>query len=186
MSSPEGMETVKTAKSKRGESAKSVKSGSGETVKSGRGESALDSVEFIPRTPAVRGPLGGSHCCTATSRRSGRQCRRVISKYATVCSQHGGSAGQVRRAAQKREIVAHAAEEIQRLGYTPVTDPPRVLMELAGQSVGLKDALGAQVAALNADKLTHVDSDGREFVAALLASYATALKDASAAVGQLV
>jgi hypothetical protein len=83
-------------------------------------------------------------------------------------------------------MVAAAAEEVQRLGYTPVTDPPRVLMDLAGQSVGLKDALGAQVAALSADRLVHTDADGREFVAALLASYATALKDASSAVGQLV
>jgi hypothetical protein len=83
-------------------------------------------------------------------------------------------------------MVAKAAAEVQRLGWTPISDPAQTLMDLAGQSVGLKDALGRQVAALDADKLTHVDSDGREFVAALLSTYATALKEASASVGQLI
>jgi hypothetical protein len=52
--------------------------------------------------PAVR--------CKAHSARTGEPCRKFAVKGAVVCTVHGGSAGQVKRAAQRR--LAAAATEI--------------------------------------------------------------------------
>lgn len=144
------------------------------------------SVEVIPETDPAHRPHEGPNFCTGTSRRSGRRCRRIAGPYLTVCSNHGADAPQVRNAARKREMVAHAAAEVQARGFDPVVDPPRTLMALAGRSVRLMEVLEEQVAVIQAADLVHRDVDGREFTAALVESYARSLKDASAVVASLV
>lgn len=55
-----------------------------------------------------------SHQCTATSSRSGEQCRRRASLGAAVCVMHGAGAPQVKAAAARRLALAEAMTEYER------------------------------------------------------------------------
>lgn len=80
--------------------------------------------------------------CTARSKRSGERCRKAAIRGGGVCAMHGGSAGQVRRAAQRRLV---ESEAVRLLGVEadiePVTDPIASLALLAGEVQALKAVL---------------------------------------------
>lgn len=75
-------------------------------------------MKHAPRGPIKSRPMEpGTHGrCTAKSTRTGQQCKRAPIRGGTVCATHGGSAPQVRAAAEKRlEELKPAA--IQYLGW---------------------------------------------------------------------
>lgn len=86
--------------------------------------------------------------CRATSKRSGKRCRRFPVPGGTVCVIHGGAAPAVRAAAQRRKAEAEATALLGAIwdpDAAPVTDPVEALMSLAGKLQNAVDVLGARV-----------------------------------------
>lgn len=87
----------------------------------------------------------------------GEQCGKTPIKGATVCRTHGGSAPQVRAAAEQRQLAAAADEALKAslwpglTNATPVKDPVASLERLAGALEQLVDQAGDRVT-----KLQHV------------------------------
>lgn len=90
--------------------------------------------------------------CTATSSRTGERCKRWPVRGATVCTSHGGAAGQVRRKAASRvaEAAARAALAPYAADSEPVTDPLAALLALAGEVLAFKTYVAGRVAELDA------------------------------------
>lgn len=90
--------------------------------------------------------------CTATSKRSQERCKRAPVPGSTVCPVHGGSAPQVRRAAEQRLAVraveADAAAALAAEGVALDGDPYALLEALAAETLVLKSGWAARVAAL--------------------------------------
>lgn len=86
--------------------------------------------------------------CTATAHGSGERCRAPAIRGATVCQAHGGSAPQVRAAAQRRLAEQEAARTLSEVGVAPIDNPLQALADLVAETVALKDHLAAKVAAL--------------------------------------
>jgi len=84
--------------------------------------------------------------CTATARRTGRQCQKRAIAGARVCLSHGAAAPQVRRAAAERVAFQRAAEL---LAADATADPLEVLAAAVRASAAL---LGAAEAAVTADE----------------------------------
>ena len=175
-----------SARSGNGEGVETVKEKRTESVKSASNGNAQSSAAALPENTLAHRPHGAANFCTATARQSGRRCRRIVGEFATVCSNHGGSAPQVRNAARKRQMLARAAAEVQARGFNPVTDPAELLMRLAGESEALKSALAAKVTELSTANLVHVDRDGRENLSALLGAYREALRDTVSVTEKLI
>lgn len=92
--------------------------------------------------------------CTATSKRTGRQCESWAMHGSTVCHKHGGNARQVRAAAQRR-LDAAAAANILADGLAaaygdnvPDIDPAEAMLSAVSWKYAEVVALRAQVAAL--------------------------------------
>lgn len=101
----------------------------------------------------MAGDLMESRRCTAKSKQSGEQCRRFAVVGGTVCATHGGSAPQVRAAAQQRQLEAAAAAEVKKLWVgldqaPAVADPVLSLGRLAGALEQAVDVVGARVNSL--------------------------------------
>ena len=94
--------------------------------------------------PAVR--------CSAR-RGDGQPCRGYAIVGGSVCDAHGGRAGQVRAAAQRRVAQAKAKRIVLSEGYREVADPVTALARLAGEIEALKDALGQAAAGLEIGSL---------------------------------
>jgi hypothetical protein len=127
------------------------------------------------------GPLGSEverARCTARSKRSGERCKCWPMKGRKVCGIHGGAAGQVRAAAQRRlQAQAVAAEVEGALAYESVvgvTNPLEALSLLAGEALMLKEAFAARVNALKSLSYSAVGS-GTEQLRAEVALYERAL-----------
>lgn len=92
--------------------------------------------------------------CTATSKGSGARCKRAAIPGGTVCATHGGSAPQVRDAAERRQLEAAAEATINAMLWPglrsaePVKDPVASLERLAGALEQLVDQAGAKVSRL--------------------------------------
>ena len=84
--------------------------------------------------------LGGEQC-TATSKRSGDRCKRLV-VGGGVCVMHGGNAPQVRVRREARILAAEAAQE------APVTaaDAADVMLAAMNDSHGLLQRLKANIA----------------------------------------
>lgn len=99
--------------------------------------------------------------CSATSKRSGIQCKKPAIPGGTVCAMHGGSAPQVKAAAEQRQVEAAADQEIAKLwpglaGASPVKDPVGSMERLAGALEEMLERTGTKV-----NELSHV-SAGRD------------------------
>lgn len=107
----------------------------------------------------------GSHeKCTATAKTTKRRCTNWPIKGGRVCRMHGGSAGQVRRAAERREVTraveADAAAVLASEGVEPLTDPVGELERLAA---GTRQDVNAAAARVNAlDDIRYVSVQGAE------------------------
>jgi hypothetical protein len=83
----------------------------------------------------------GGRQCTATSKRSGEQCKRIAAPGATKCYMHGGRTAK----AQQRATEDRARAELARLDLPPVDDPLSELARITGQVIGWKDQIAAKV-----------------------------------------
>lgn len=89
--------------------------------------------------------------CTATNRR-GERCGRAPAPGCAVCRAHGGAAPQVAAAGQRQKAEADAVAELRRLlptEATPVGNPLRALLDLAGEMLAVKSAAAELVARLD-------------------------------------
>jgi hypothetical protein len=94
-------------------------------------------------------PLTDNERCTAHNK-AGQHCKMRVSKHdrdrgITVCKFHGGKAPQVQAAAARRTPEAKARAYLEKNGYEPLTDPVKVLADLAGEAVAMKDYFRSQI-----------------------------------------
>lgn len=88
--------------------------------------------------------------CTATSGRTGQPCRKPAILGGTVCATHGGSAPQVRAAANRNLVDQAATKELAHAEVKPLGDPIVALGDLAAESLAILEvakanAVGAAV-----------------------------------------
>lgn len=88
--------------------------------------------------------------CTAKAKGSGSRCKRTPAPGATVCAMHGGSAPQVKAAAEARDLESRAAVALAKLwpsvgDAVPVKDPVSSMEQLAGQLSHMLDVVGGKV-----------------------------------------
>lgn len=88
--------------------------------------------------------------CGATARTTGQRCRRAAIIGGSVCTVHGGAAGQVRAAADRRRSEDEARRAVGRLGLiADDVDPATVLLREVGRSAAVVDWIGARVAGID-------------------------------------
>ena len=114
--------------------------------------------------------------CHATNR-AGNPCGRYAISGGTTCPTHGGSAPQVRLAAQRRLATQEATAIVAAYPHEPIDDPGTALLTVAAEYVALKDELGRRAAEL--ESLAVKDRHGAEQVAAVLTGYMHALDSVS-------
>lgn len=83
--------------------------------------------------------------CTARNGR-GEQCRNRPIRGGTVCSTHGGSAPQVKAAAERRQLERQALLAVETFGLPRAIDPHEALLEELHRTAGAVSWLGAVVA----------------------------------------
>lgn len=115
--------------------------------------------------------------CAATSKRTGRQCRRAPIRGGRVCATHGGSAPAVREAARRRLLttaaLADASAVLAHEGLSDVADPLMELGRLTGEARALTLALARRVNAL--DSVTVASVHGVEQLRTEMALYERSL-----------
>lgn len=87
--------------------------------------------------------------CTAVAKGSGRRCKRPAIVGGTVCAMHGGSAPQVRAAADQRLLDRQALLAAEAFGLPREVDPHTALLEELHRTAGAVQWLGAIVADLD-------------------------------------
>jgi hypothetical protein len=96
----------------------------------------------------------GKRQCTAIAKATGERCRKAPILGGSVCAKHGGSAGQVRRAARRRleveQVEADARAVLAHQGIEAIADPFTELSRLGAELVAMKDAVAARVNSLEA------------------------------------
>jgi hypothetical protein len=116
--------------------------------------------------------------CAARCKATGERCRKYPMHGGRVCGSHGGSAGQVRAAAQRRlQARAVEAEVDAELAYQQVeavSNPLEELSLLAGEALMLKEAMAARVNALKSLSYSAAGS-GTEQLRSEVALYERAL-----------
>ncbi len=115
--------------------------------------------------------------CTGTTS-AGAPCGNYAIKGGTVCAQrHGGSAPQVRQAAQRRLATQQATALVAQYKHEALDDPATELLTVAAEFVALKSELGRRSAELST--LTATDRHGAEQISAILSSYQSSLVQVS-------
>lgn len=106
--------------------------------------------------------------CTGRTRK-GRPCRRFAITGGTVCPTHGGSAPQVKAAAQRRHVRRQAEEEwVNTFGSPIETDPTQAVLDVLSWTAGHVAWLRDRVRATSPEALvwgvtTEVDHQSGEF-----------------------
>jgi ribosomal protein L35AE/L33A len=90
--------------------------------------------------------------CNGTTSAGGR-CRKQPVKGATVCRTHGGSAPQVRAAAEQRLLERQALVAAEAFGLPREVDPHTALLEELHRAAGAVQWLGALVADLERESI---------------------------------
>lgn len=102
--------------------------------------------------------------CRATAKGTGAQCKRATEDGATVCHVHGGAAAQVKTKAARvraiRAVEADAHAVLALMDTPPVDNALEAMAGLAGEVLGMKNALAARVNALGS--LTATSPQGLE------------------------
>lgn len=88
--------------------------------------------------------------CVATSKRSGKQCRRYPIPGGTVCASHGGKAPQVIAAARRRLALAEARGLIDEYGIEVQTTPEEALLASVWEAAGNVALLRKLISGLDA------------------------------------
>ena len=89
--------------------------------------------------------------CTARSKRSGVQCKRLPSPGAVVCVIHGSRSPQAMRKASARVAEQDALRLLRSVDIVPVGDPLTALQLLAGEILAWKTILAGKVGDLKGD-----------------------------------
>lgn len=87
--------------------------------------------------------------CTATAHGTGVRCRATADPGATVCRVHGGSAPQVKAAAQRRVQTEDARKAVATFGLPVDTEPMQALVDELRRTAGHVAWLGALIAGLS-------------------------------------
>ena len=111
--------------------------------------------------------------CSAVSSRTGKPCSQRPIRGGSICATHGGSAGQVRAAANRRLLEAKIAGELRVLGWEPLVDPVGKYADLAGEIEAFKDLARERVNRLST--WDHVDLKGSEDAKAAVQVYERAM-----------
>lgn len=106
--------------------------------------------------------------CGANARSSGKPCTQPVVAGATRCRFHGGSAPQVKAAAERRLQEARAVQAVAAFGLPREVDPRDALLEEVYRTAGAVDWLHRQVQALQPDdviwgKAEEVEKEAGEF-----------------------
>jgi len=100
--------------------------------------------------------------CTAWCKARDARCKNRPMRGGRVCRVHGGAAGQVRAAAQRRlqvqAVEAEVANELAFQSIEGVTNPLEAMSQLAAEVQATSEALAARVNALNAIRYSAVGS----------------------------
>lgn len=99
--------------------------------------------------------------CTATAKSSGRQCAQPAVPGAVVCRVHGGSAPQVKAAAQRRVEAAQQERLALAFGAPRDVEPGMAILEEIHRTAGLVDWYAARILDLDPDSDPRVLSWGR-------------------------
>lgn len=91
--------------------------------------------------------------CTATNAR-GQRCQKRPIVGGTVCATHGGSAPQVKAAAERRLLERQALLAVESFGLPREVDPHEALLEELHRTAGAVSWLGAVVADLERGEIT--------------------------------
>lgn len=121
-------------------------------------------------------PNPGPKC--SAKRSNGQPCTASPMAGQRVCSAHGGMAPNSRAAGARRIAEAEVQRKALKLvakeqNITAVTDPVKVLCELAGEALAFKDVLAAHIRELQ--KMRFEDHKGAEQLRAEVALYERAL-----------
>jgi hypothetical protein len=101
--------------------------------------------------PTKPDPRAGK--CTATSKRSKKLCDNWAMHGTTVCRMHGGSAGQVRAAAERRQQDEAAAQAVVVYGLPVEVDPHTALLSELWRTAGHVAWLRARIEQLSEETL---------------------------------
>lgn len=85
--------------------------------------------------------------CTAHSTRTGEQCKKNAITGGTVCATHGGSASQVKRAAEQRLAQQAAEQAVRQHGLPRDVAPHNALLEELCRTAGYIDYLEVTIQA---------------------------------------
>lgn len=95
--------------------------------------------------------LNPSRRCIATARRTGEQCKQAAILGGNVCQKHGGSAPQVRRAADRRRAEAEALELGTRLALGREIHPLQALLDAVSTAAAMREVLERLVSELGGE-----------------------------------
>lgn len=95
--------------------------------------------------------------CVARSKTTGDQCGKLVTPPATVCFIHGGRAGQVKAAVERRRQEGEAAAAVVTFGLPREIDPQTALLEEVHRTAGHVAYLGQVVAELEHAELKQLD-----------------------------
>ncbi|MFF0822389.1 hypothetical protein ACFYUR_18665 [Micromonospora haikouensis] len=106
--------------------------------------------------------------CNGHAKSTGKQCTAWPIKGGRVCIKHGGKAGQVRAAAEKRIQEAEAVKAVVTFGLSREVDPRDALLEEVHRTAGAVAWLHEQVQALRTEDVVwgvteEVTKDAGEF-----------------------
>lgn len=114
-----------------------------------------------PGPDAHRTRTGGASCTghvkassPERAHRKGMPCTKAPVRGGTVCASHGGNAGQVRAAGQRRQQEAAAERAVATLGLSRTIDPSEALLEEVWRTAGHVDWLAQRVRDLEQDDMT--------------------------------
>ncbi|WP_346007164.1 hypothetical protein [Janibacter terrae] len=116
--------------------------------------------------------------CTAKAKATGLRCERAPIKGGTVCYVHGGKAGQVRAAAERRLAAEKVEREMRRaLAEEPIDrilDPLAQVESLAAEALAMKDRLADVIDGMSTWRYT-AHGAGTEQLRAEVALYERAM-----------
>lgn len=99
--------------------------------------------------------------CAGRSKQTGEPCGRWVTPPATVCRWHGGNAGQVKAAVERRRQEGQAKAAVVTFGLPREIDPQTALLEEVHRTAGHVAYLGQVVAELEQSELTQLDAGER-------------------------
>ena len=109
--------------------------------------------------------------CTATSKRSGNQCKRAPINGGTVCAMHGGKAPQVEAKAAERLAEQEVTKALAKLDIEPIGDPYEAFEQATAEAIGIKALVRKKLAEIDEADLTYFTKAQGEGMRAYFLAY---------------